>query len=297
MVGSGLACPLLWNRTAAGARLLADELRGEWTDELSAVLQGSDHLLIAVSDGALAEFATRAAALVGPRLQVACHLAGAQPPSVLAPLSKAGLAVGLMHPLAALVRAPESTQALPGGGRASGLAQVLESLAGERPWKESARLAFGVRGDPKARVFARRLVQELGAEVLLLAEDDAAQVRYHAAAVLVANGLVGLFSAAQRASAGAFLYPEDAQRACLALADSSLRLLAEHGPAQALTGPVQRGAAELVAQHLASLAALPAVAALYRELACTLLALTGSQLDPSQRADLERVLRARDPRP
>jgi predicted short-subunit dehydrogenase-like oxidoreductase (DUF2520 family) len=290
IVAAGLPCPLLWNRSAVIARDLASELGGEWDADLAAVLGRCDQLLIAVSDGALPEFAARAAPLVGPRLKVACHLAGALPPMVLAPLARAGVAVGLLHPLAALVRTPAMPRGNPGAGREGELAQVLESLAGERPWQESARLAFGVRGDPRARAFARQLVLELGAEALLLAEDDGAQMRYHAAAVLVANGLVGLFSAAQSASAGAFQNPADAQRACLALADSSLRQLVERSPAEALTGPIQRGATGLVEQHLNSLASLPQVASLYRELARTLLGLAAPRLNPQSRTALEQLL-------
>ncbi len=74
-------------------------------------------------------------------------------------------------------------------------------------------------------------------------------VRYHAAAVVASNHLVGLLGQVERIAAGIGV-PLDAY---LDLARGSLDNVAALGPAAALTGPVRRGDRATVERHLAAL--------------------------------------------
>ena len=68
----------------------------------------------------------------------------------------------------------------------------------------------------------------------------------------------------------------------------AVRRLEESDPKQGLTGPVSRGDAVTVRQHLDTLAGDPERAALYRSL--TRLSLRYAQLDPGARESLEQAL-------
>lgn len=264
LVARGQPCPLLWNRNASVARDLAAELGGAFVSDPDQALGQSELALIAVADSALASFVAGLTPPVGGPLRAVLHLSGARPPSLLAPLGRRGLALGLFHPLAALPRWPSA----------------------EPP----AALAIGIRGDAAARALARGLALRLGAAVIELAEDDQAQLRYHAAAALAANGLVGLWAEAEAVLAGALTAPGDAPIAVRSLLASSLAALERLGPLEAQTGPLQRGAADLVGLHLEALRAHPRALALYLELSRALLALAGPRLDPEVRQRLQRRL-------
>jgi predicted short-subunit dehydrogenase-like oxidoreductase (DUF2520 family) len=268
LVARGQPCPLLWNRDSAVARDLAAELGGAWVADPRQALGQSELALIAVADSALAGFVAGLEPPAAGPLRAVLHLSGARPPSLLAPLCRRGLALGLFHPLAALPRWPSA----------------------EPP----AALAIGIRGDAEARVLARGLAQRLGAAVVELAEDDAAQLRYHAAAALAANGLVGLWAEAEGVLAAALTAPGDAPIAVRSLLASSLAALERLGPLEAQTGPIQRGAVDLVGQHLAALRTHPTALVLYLDLSRALLALAGPRLDPQLRQRIQLLLRGPD---
>lgn len=264
LVARGQPCPLLWNRTSAVARDLAAELGGSACAAAEEALARSEVALIAVGEAALPGFAAGLKPAPGGPLRAALHLAGARPPSLLDPLRRRGIAVGVFHPLAALTRAP-----------------------GAPP---PAGLAFGVRGDPPARAAARWLAGLLDAAVLELAEDDRAQARYHAGAALAANGLVALFAEAESVLASSLEHPAQARLALRSLLGSSLAALERLGPAQAQTGPIQRGADDLVRLHLESLAGQPRAQALYLELSRSLLSLASSGLAAEAHQRLRALL-------
>lgn len=264
LVARGQPCPLLWNRTCAVARDLAAELGGSACAAAEEALARSEVALIALSDAALPGFVASLEPPPGGPLRAALHLAGARPPSLLDPLRRRGIAVGVFHPLAALTRAP-----------------------GAPP---PAGLAFGIRGDPPARAAARRLAGLLDAAVLELAEDDRAQLRYHAGAALAANGLVALFAEAEAVLAGTLEQPDQARLGLRSLLGSSLAALERLGPAQAQTGPIQRGADDLVQLHIESLAGQPRAQALYLELSRSLLLLASPNLAAQARRRLAALL-------
>jgi len=103
-----------------------------------------------------------------------------------------------------------------------------------------------VDDDPAVRDSLRRALTFNGYDVTV-AED--AWVRYHAAAVVASNHLVGLLGQVERMAAGIGV----PLGAYLALAAGSLANVERLGPAAALTGPVRRGDWATVERHLAAL--------------------------------------------
>ena len=154
-----------------------------------------------------------------------------------------------------------------------------------------ARLAdcpFGVTSDEPVRPVAEALVVEMGGEPVWVPE--AARSMYHAAIVFGANYLmtVVLQSLDLLRAAGI----AEPQRLMAPLLSASLDNALRHGDA-ALTGPVARGDAQTVADHLSRLSdQSPVVTDAYRALARLTAdrALAAGLIDPSAAQELLGVL-------
>lgn len=190
-------------------------------------------VLLAVPDAAIAAVAGRLAA--APDLvwsgRTVLHHAGALGLEPLEPLRRHGASVGLLHPLQCLGRAAISS----------------ELLAGSR-----ARIA----GRGGALGVARRLARDLGLTPLPLSSgmSRADRAAYHAAAALVSNDLLALFSYAVDLFEGLGMSRGAAVAALAPLASGTLTQTAETGPGGALTGPVVRGDLDTVRLHMSRLA-------------------------------------------
>ena len=102
---------------------------------------------------------------------------------------------------------------------------------------------FAVAGHP----IAAEVVAELRGRAVEVADADRA--RYHAAACIASNHLVGLLGQVERVAASAGVPLE----AFLALARQSIDNVSTLGPRDALTGPVRRGDRVTVERHRAAL--------------------------------------------
>jgi len=208
--------------------------------------------LMAVSDAAIGSLARR---LVDEHClpAVVLHTSGFHGAQPLQALADAGCAVGGLHPL---VSVP-----------AAGVEAAARHLRGA---------TVSVFGSAAALDAARQVAQLLGARPIEVLEDQ--RPLYHAAAALAANGLVALFELARINGAGA-LAPgstaEDLGRGLAHLGQGVLANMADLGAQAALTGPVPRGDAEVLAGHLAALD--PEARAAYRALLVPLLHLSRQQ--------------------
>jgi predicted short-subunit dehydrogenase-like oxidoreductase (DUF2520 family) len=182
-------------------------------DDLAGAATGTDLLLIATPDAAIAGVAH--AVTPNPRTVVA-HVSGS---AGLHPLASPGRRA-VLHPLVALPDPERGAERLVGA------------------W-------FGLAedGDP----LVAEAVASLRGRVVHVAETGWA--RYHAAAVIASNHLVALLGQAERVAASVGAPVE----AFLDLARGSLADVAALGPRAALTGPVRRGDTATIARHLDAL--------------------------------------------
>jgi predicted short-subunit dehydrogenase-like oxidoreductase (DUF2520 family) len=182
-------------------------------DDLRGAAAGTDLVLIATPDHAIAEVA---AAIEPSERTVVAHVSGSVG---LHPLARHRRR-SVVHPLVALPDAERGAERLVGA------------------W-------FGIAdaGDP----MVAEVVASLRGRVVHVAETE--WPRYHAAAVIASNHLVALLGQAERvaASVGAPI------EAFLDLARGSLSDVAALGPREALTGPVRRGDTATVTRHLDAL--------------------------------------------
>jgi predicted short-subunit dehydrogenase-like oxidoreductase (DUF2520 family) len=201
-------------------------------------------LLLAVPDRALEPLARGLASAprVDWRGRTVLHHAGARGPEALAPLARAGAAVGLLHPLQCL---------------------GIPALAGEILPGSRAR----IEGHVRARRAAAALARDVGLVVLRVrTRSPADRLAYHAAAALASNDLVALLDLAVEALAAAGLSRRSALAARVPLSRGTLRQLEQAGPRGALTGPVARGDLGTLAGHLRRLARIDPQGARVHEL-------------------------------
>jgi len=147
---------------------------------------------------------------------------------------------------------------------------------------------FGVTAPEAVRPVAEALVVEMGGEPVWVPEE--ARAVYHAAIVFGANYLMTLVVESLDILRRAGI--DDPQRLMAPLLSASLDNALRHGES-ALTGPVARGDAHTVADHLASLGDMsPVVVDVYRTLARLTAdqALGAGLIDPAAAESLLEVL-------
>jgi predicted short-subunit dehydrogenase-like oxidoreductase (DUF2520 family) len=131
-------------------------------------------------------------------------------------------------------------------------------------------VSWGIETDSdSARTAMEAVVVALGGRPRSVAAED--KTLYHAGCVIAANALVALMDAAAAAQGGD---QEQALEALRPLAEGALDSAVHLGPEAALTGPVARGDAALVAAHMSALAAeVPELVETYRALSLRALAI------------------------
>jgi len=253
-------------RTASSAEAAARRLGAEdsCATEGHARIE-ADVIAVSVPDDRIAEVAREIAPRAAARF--AFHLSGAFPADELAPLRRAGAALGALHPLGVFTGAPG------------------ESWTG----------AFvAVEGDPEAVAEAERIVRALGGRPHRL--DRAAKPLYHAAAAIAAGGTAALVSVAVSLWGQAGLQESEARPALARLSRGAAEAAETQPLDQALTGPVARRDLRTVASHAAALREIPAAAAIYSLLAEVILRETAGRGNEEKiREALPRDLRDREP--
>ncbi len=220
------------------------------------VLAAADLVLLTVPDDALPELVRGLAAIGAVRAgQLIAHTSGRYGIGVLDPVAHAGALPLAIHPVMTF----------------TGTSIDLRRLGGA---------TFGVTAPDPLRPVVEALVVELGGEPVWVQDDQ--RGLYHAALAHGANHLVTLVAQARELLTLAGI--DEPGRALAPLLGAALDNALRSGDA-ALTGPVARGDAGTVAEHVQALAAAdPAVLATYRALARATAdrALAAGRLSPGQ---------------
>jgi len=170
--------------------------------------------------------------------KIALHSSGVLTSDALELLRDRGASVASVHPLMTFVRSS------------------VPDLSG---------VTFAVEGDPRAVRLARRIVRDLGGEMLLLRKQD--KQAYHAFATMICPLLVSLLASTERVAGLAGIPRQQARRRMLPIIEQTLRNYSRLGPKEAFTGPLVRGDGETISRHLQTLTALPAAREAYVALA------------------------------
>ncbi|HBG04702.1 MAG TPA: DUF2520 domain-containing protein [Geobacter sp.] len=192
-----------------------------------AQLRPADLYLVAASDAALAGCAEALAAsgLVRPGT-VAWQVSGALPSSVLAPVGERGGEIASVHPVKSFADPSASVADFSG------------------TW-------CGIEGDPPAVALLSGAFSAIGGRMFPV--DPRYKSVYHAGSVLVCNYLTSLIEVGVRAYQKGGLPRETALQVMEPLVRGTLDNVFRVGTVQALTGPIARGDAAVVAGQLAAL--------------------------------------------
>ena len=127
-----------------------------------------------------------------------------------------------------------------------------------------------LEGDPEAVTVMKPMWEELGHHVLTLKAQD--KIKYHAAAAMASNEMLGLMQASLDVLSECGFSEEDSMALLTPLVQGNIASMLEKGCVNALTGPVERGDAQTIEKHLQALEGSEA-GKIYQSLGCTMVEL------------------------
>ena len=157
----------------------------------------------------------------------------------------------------------------------------------ETSWLQFQKAYLTMEGSEKAVAVMRSLFEGLGHTVYGL--DSADKVKYHAAAVLASNAVVGLFYSAQQLLSECGFAEEESRKLLAPLITENVSSIVKNGCAKALTGPVERADVQPVKNHLAALQGSDEEA-VYRSISKKLTALAKCRNPQRDYTALERIM-------
>jgi predicted short-subunit dehydrogenase-like oxidoreductase (DUF2520 family) len=235
------------------ARLLAKKVNAT----VSAGRLDADLVWFCVPDREIRKTANSVASATRWKGKIALHSSGALPSDDLNILRSRGAAVASVHPLMTFMS--KSVPALQG-------------------------VPFALEGDARALRAARSIVRNLGAEPFSIGKNN--KSTYHAWGGFTSPLLVALLVTGENVARAAGIQPADARKRMLPIMRQTLANYERSGPAEAFTGPIVRGDAEVVRKHLHNLKKIPEAKDVYLALARA-----GFRYLPSRnRKELKKVL-------
>lgn len=215
-----------YSRHRESAREAAQFTGSRSYDALDQLVKDSGALLLTVPDGAIASVyqQVRQYEISGKQI---CHCSGAMTAGEAFPdIGLSGAHGYSIHPLFPFSSQLESYRELPGA-------------------------FFCIEGSGPHLPDWRRLLQSLGLKVQILPPE--AKARYHAACAISSNLVCALVQESLELLEGCGFSPDAALGALTPLIKSNVAHILQKGPAQALTGPVERCDGQTVEKHLSCL--------------------------------------------
>lgn len=214
---------------AEDAQAAAEKTASDAYADAAEVVEASDVIFFTVPDGEISNAWKSLVASYGAAAcdalfgKIVCHCSGALPAAVFVDAAEYGAKAVSVHPLFAIS----------GGGSAQ--AKIGSAL-------------FTLEGDESALATVSALLDVCGVCHREIASSD--KPLYHAAAVCASNLAVGLFVSAQTMLERCGFGADEARGALRSLFVGNCESIAERGPIDALTGPIERNDAETVVGHL-----------------------------------------------
>jgi len=245
---AGYAVTAVAARSPASAKKAADFIgSGEPTTDAVKAASKTDIVFITTPDGAIKNICDRIASGGGFKAgSLVVHMSGAHSLDLLEAARTAGAYRAVLHPLQSLASREQGIKTLPGS-------------------------YFRIETDPEAQVIAGEIVTALGGIELVMPKwspDKDSAALYHAGAVAVSNYFVALVDYGLKFYQALGAEKKEALKAVLPLIQGTLHNIETLGIPDALTGPIMRGDAQTVRDHLHAMQKrTPELVSLYRELA------------------------------
>ena len=237
-----------------------------YTHDNRAVVEASDVIAVTTQDREIRKVARGIYdAPIEVRGKLFFHTSGAHPSSILTPLDEKGAILGSLHPLQTF---PDIESAI----------RVLPST-----------YVF-IEGDEAALATLRTLGSAIGYEAVVI--EGSQKVLYHLSAVFVCNLLCALFYNAEGVmeKIGIDLVPFHP------IINATLKNIEEKGPLLSLTGPIARGDAETVQDHLTAMKGMDSQQRTYKTLSLVALEMAKRRniLDKETLEKLQAVLKTKE---
>lgn len=194
-------------------------------DDLQKLCKDSDVIFLTVPDMQIGKVWEKLRFL-DIKGKLICHASGAMTSDIFSGISEAGAFGYSIHPMYAISSKYES-------------------------YKELDNAFFTVEGHEKYAKAICSVIQSLGCDCLQIAGQD--KVKYHAAAVFASNFVTGMLALSSRLLMECGFDEESARRALVPLFKGNATSVAEKGPVEGLTGPVERCDLETIKKHLSVL--------------------------------------------
>lgn len=239
----GLQVQGFYSRTAASAEFAAEFTGTKEYDTYGDMVKECNVLFLTVPDGQIASVwqQLKKETLAG---KIICHCSGSLSSDIFSDIDKCGAFGYSIHPLYAIHSKTAS-------------------------YRELSQILFTIEGSPGHLEEMQSFLTDLGNPVQIMDKKD--KVRYHAAASMVSNQMIGLYACGVDLLMQCGFTQEDAERVLFGLAKGNLDSVGQKGMVDALTGPVERGDGETVKKHLETLADTPEIYDVYRALTKRLL--------------------------
>lgn len=222
---NGMEVTGYFSQNLKSAQAAAEFTATGYYERLEDLVRDSEALFLTVPDGAISEvWAQLKKFSITDR--IICHCSGVLSSEIFSDISEAGAFGYSIHPFLA----------------------VNDKL---HSYKELSKAFITIEGNDAKKEELRALFERLGNQVLMLQPEE--KVRYHAAAVMASNLVLGLAETAMEELAVCGFSKEEAGKALAPLMLGNVNHLLTDGVECALTGPVERGDAGTVASHLAVL--------------------------------------------
>ncbi len=221
--------------------------QGEPTSDPVRAAAGAELIFITTPDRTIETIcSTLSTAQAIKRGSVVIHMSGAHSLGLLDSAAGAGAFRAVLHPLQSLASREQGIKTLPGS-------------------------YFRIEADPQGLPASREIVKSLGGTELSMpkwSSDSESTALYHAGAVAVSNYFVALIQYGLKFYQALGADKKEALKAVLPLIRGTLHNIETLGIPDALTGPIARGDADTVRDHLAAIRnRTPELIGLYKALA------------------------------
>ncbi|MGN0352902.1 MAG: Rossmann-like and DUF2520 domain-containing protein [Roseburia sp.] len=219
---NGIEVTGYFSRNLKSAEAAAEFTDTRYFEKLEDLVRDSEVLFLTVPDGAIAQVWEQLKEIPITE-KVICHCSGVLSSEIFSDISKAGAFGYSIHPFLA----------------------VNDKL---HSYEELSKALFTIEGDFRKKEEMRALFVSLGNQVLFLEAKE--KIRYHAAAVMASNLVLGLAETAMEELAQCDFSKEQAAAALAPLMLGNVTHLLEDGVEHALTGPVERCDTGTVERHM-----------------------------------------------
>ena len=213
-----------YSQSTNSAKEAADFTKSKYYETTGELVRDSEVIFITVPDDAIGQVWEQLKTLQ-PEIKdkIICHCSGVLSSKIFSDISAYNCSGLSIHPLLAVSSKSQS-------------------------YKEISSTLFTIEGEEKAAIKFKELLNSCGNEVIFIEPQE--KVRYHAAAVMASNLVIGLVETAVQELIKCGFTKELAMKAIIPFMQKNVAHLGEHTLEEALTGPVERGDVGTVKAHL-----------------------------------------------